>query len=89
MFLHGDVMTCNAFRVAGPLWGESIDYRWIPLTMDSPHKGPVTQALMFSLVLALTNYWTNIRIICDLRHHGAHVTSLLFTTPMRYERDFQ
>ena len=27
--------------------------------VDSPHKGPVIEALVFSLMLALTNCWTN------------------------------
>ena len=24
----------NAFRITGPLWGESTGYRWIPLTKE-------------------------------------------------------
>ena len=36
----------SAFRVTGPLWGESTGHRWI-----SPYKRPVTHAFMFSLML--------------------------------------
>ena len=32
-----------------------------PVTVDSPHKGPVTWALMFSLMFAQTNGWANNR----------------------------
>ena len=40
--------------------------------VDSPHKGPVTRALVFSLVLVWTNGQTNRRVAGDLRGHGAH-----------------
>ena len=49
---------------------------------NSPHKGPVIQALMFSLILAKINNWINQRITCDLSRHDAHcdviVMMLLF-----------
>ena len=38
-------------------------------TVDSPHKGQWHRALMFSLMCASTNGWTNNR---DLRCHSAH-----------------
>ena len=47
--------------VTGPLWG------------DSPHKWPVTLALMFSFMLALTHCWTNSWVFRDFKCHDAHV----------------
>ena len=38
----------------------------------SPHTGPETRALMFSLILALTKGWTNSRLAGDLRYHVAY-----------------
>ena len=32
---HYDVIEWKIFRVTGPLWGESIGHRWIPLTKAS------------------------------------------------------
>ena len=40
--------------------------------VDSPCKGPVTRALVFSLILAQTNGRTNNWSAGDLRHLGAH-----------------
>ena len=51
-----DMMTSwngNAFRVTGPLWGESTGARWIPLTKDQWRSFEV------SLVLAEANRWIN------------------------------
>ena len=42
----------NAFCIAGPLWGESIGYRWIPLT-----KGQYCRALVSCLLLSRTSCW--------------------------------
>ena len=72
----------KAFRVTGPLWGESTGRS----SMDSPHRGPVTPALMFSLKLASTNGWINFRDVGDLRRHDAHcdVIVTITTTFQRY-----
>ena len=35
--------------------------------VDSPHKGPVTHALMFYFMSARTNNWTKSRVASDLR----------------------
>ena len=40
--------------------------------VDSPHKGQWHRALMFSLICARTNGWTNNRDAVDLRRHRAH-----------------
>ena len=62
-------------------------HRW---PVNSPHKGPVTRkvvpfvtssyqwcgALIFSLLLAWTNFLTNNRAAGELRRDGRHVTSL-------------
>ena len=53
----------NGLRVTGPYW---------PLLVDSPHKGPVTRAFMFSLMFVQTNVQTNRRDAGDLRRHRAH-----------------
>ena len=47
--------------------------RWIHLSpVDSPHKCLWRGALMFSLISALTNGWTNNRDAGDLIRHRAH-----------------
>ena len=40
--------------------------------VNSPHKGPWREALMFSLVYACINGWVNNREAGDLRRHRAH-----------------
>ena len=52
-----DVMTWTAFRITGPLWGESTGHRWIPLE----HNRPVTRRFIVSLLLPKTSCWTNSR----------------------------
>ena len=64
---NSNVKSAIIFRVTGPLRGESTGNRWIPLT-----KGQRRGALMFSLVCARTNGWSNNRNAGDLRRHGAH-----------------
>ena len=44
-------------------------HRW---PMDSPHKGPVAQTLMFSLMIVQTNSWIIRPVPGDLRRHCAH-----------------
>ena len=44
----------NLFRFAGPLLGESIGHRWIPLT-----KGQVKRNFGVSSILAQANFWHN------------------------------
>ena len=39
--------------------------------VDSPHKGRWSQTLMFSLICAWTNGWTNNQDAGDRRHHHA------------------
>ena len=62
----------STFHIAGPLWGESTDHQWIPLT-----KGQWCGALMFPLFLAWTNCWTNNRVPGDLRCLNTHVTNVI------------
>ena len=57
----------NAFRVAGPLWGESIGHRWIPLTKTND-----AELWCFSLICAWINGWANNREAGDLRRHRTH-----------------
>ena len=56
----------NLFRVTGPLWGESIGHRWLPLTKASDVE------LMFCLICAWTNSWAKNRDAGDLKRHRAH-----------------
>ena len=56
----------NIFRVSGPLWGESTEHRWVPLT-----KASGTELWCF-FICAWTNAWANNRDAVDLRRHGAH-----------------
>ena len=53
--------------ITDPLWGESINHCWIPLTMQS-----------FDLLLLLLaiGCWRNIWVASDLVCHDTHVTSL-------------
>ena len=43
-----------------------------PSPVNSPQKGQLREALMFSLICAWTNGWANNRDAVDLRHHRAH-----------------
>ena len=43
-----------------------------PVTGGFPHKGQWRRALMFSLICASTNGWSNNGDTGDLRHHRAH-----------------
>ena len=60
-----------AFRITGPLRGESMDPQWI-----LPIKGQQWRALIFSVILARASCETSIWIVSDFRRHGAHMTSL-------------
>ena len=66
--LHDDVITWKRFRRYWP-FVRGIHHR---SSVDSTHKGPVTRALVFSLMLACTTVCTNSRAADDLRRHGAH-----------------
>ena len=61
---------------------ESFPHYWsfvrgtIRSTNDFPHKGRVMQSFTISFVDSLNNSLKNSRATGDLRHHGAHVTSL-------------
>ena len=50
------------------VWGQPL--------VDYPHKGPILQSFMFSLLLAWLIYWTKSWVADDLRHRNTHVTSL-------------
>ena len=54
----------NFLRVTGPLGEWSL--------VNSPHRGQLREALMFSLICAWTNSWANNLDACDLRRHRAH-----------------
>ena len=41
--------------------------------VDSPNKGPET---MLMVLLALIGCQTNSGVVCDLRHHDAHMLSM-------------
>ena len=62
----------SAFRITGHLWWESTDDRWIPLT-----KGQWCGALVFSLMSAWSNCWTNKRVSSELRFLGSHYTDAI------------
>ena len=54
----------NIFRVPGLCEGKP--------PVDSPHKCQWRGALVFSLICAWINKWTNNREVCDLRRNCAH-----------------
>ena len=70
------MMSCHehAFHVTSPLWGESL--------IDSPHKWPVTRALIFSLVLAQTSGWINRRVAGDLKRYDTHCDVIVMFAPI-------
>ena len=53
----------SAFRISGPLWGESTGDRGVPFT-----KSPRWGDLVFPLISAWTNCLTNIRVTGKLRN---------------------
>ena len=71
VFTHDDVITSKkAFHITGPLWGESVDHRWI-LLIKGRWCGPV----MFPWMLARLSCGTNGRVAVDLRRRDDHVAS--------------
>ena len=62
----------NIYRVTGPLWGGV--HR---SAVVSPHKGQWRGALMFSLIWAWTNGWTNNRDAGDLRRSEYQLAPLV------------
>ena len=67
----------NFFRITGPLWGESTDHRWIPLTRASDAE--LWCFLWF--VPELTNLSANNRDADDLRRHRAHYDVTVMINP--------
>ena len=67
--LHDDVMPWKHFSHYRPF-----ERRIHRSPINSPHEGPITQALMFSLMLAQTNGWINRRdsghLICHVAYCG-------------------
>ena len=63
------VMSCQelTFHMAGPSWGESKCHRWFPLANNQQYD-----AVMFSLLLSSTLYFTSGRIVLDIMCHVAH-----------------
>ena len=48
-----------------------------PVHGESPHKGQLRGALMFSLICVWINDWINNREAGDLRHHRAHCDDIV------------
>ena len=74
----------NIFRVTGPLWGESIDHRWIPLTKSgdvercflwSAHEQTVEQTIE-TLVIWDASAFIMTAILRDEMTTGHHWTKL-------------
>ena len=65
--VHDDIMKWRHFSHHCPFVR---GIYWPPV--DSTHKCQWHRALMFSLICAWTNIWTNNRDAGDLRHHQAH-----------------
>ena len=62
---HDDVIKKKHFSVTDPLWRESIDHLWIPLTKASG-------AELWFFICVRTSSWANQWDAGDLRHHRAH-----------------
>ena len=77
---HDDVIKWKHFPRNWPFVRGIHRSRWIPhtkasdagLPVNSPHKGPVTRSLMFSLICAWINRWVINREAGDLRRYRAH-----------------
>ena len=64
---HDDVIQWRHFPRYWPfVWGIQRS------PVNSPNKGELRRALMFSLICAWINAWINNREADDLRHHRAH-----------------
>ena len=57
-------------------------------SVDCPHKGQSRGALMFSLVCARTNGWTNNRDAVDLRRHRAYYDVTVMSTRIPLWRNY-
>ena len=64
----------NIFRVTGPLCGEFVGHRWIPLTKAS-------DAELWFFIWAWINVWVNNREAGDLRRHRVHYDVTLMCLP--------
>ena len=64
----------NIFRVSGPLCGDFIDHRWIPLT-----KASDVELWCFLSSAPWINGWINIREASDLIRHHAHYDGIVMT----------
>ena len=64
----------NTFCITGLLWWETNNHWWFLLT-----AGQWCWALMFTLILAWTNYCVEqtIWVVCDLRGHNTHINGLM------------
>ena len=51
-------------------------------SVNSQHKGQWHRALIFSLVCAWTNRWTNNGDAGDLRHNGSHYDVIVMAAPL-------
>ena len=65
----------NIFRVAGPLYGEFTDHRWIPRTKTSD-----TELWCFLWSVPSINDRVNNREAGDLRRHHAHYDVIVMST---------
>ena len=72
----------NIFRVTGPLCGEFVGHRWIPLT-----KASDAELWCFFFICAWANGWINNRDAGDLIRHRAHygvTVMFMYMTPLLY-----
>ena len=79
---HDDVIICKYFRITG-LW---VGYS--PVTGEFPSKGQWRGALMFPLINAWTNGWTNNRDAGNLRRHRVHYDVTVMYLEDRFDSIF-
>ena len=70
----------SIFRITGPLW------RKPPVIGGFPSQRRVTWSLIFSLVCASTNGWSNNRDAGELRRHRAHYEASVMVLTWHYLR---
>ena len=76
LLIYDDVIKCKHFPC---YWLFVLGIHRV--TVNSPHKGQWSRALIFSLVYAWTNAWVNNRGAGDLRRHRVHYNVTAMSSP--------
>ena len=91
---QGNIMMTSSngsiFRVTDPLWGESTDQRWIPLTrpvtrsfdiffdLQTVEQTIETPVIWYAIAIIMTSLWYNCVVSNEINHPAQIISSHLF-----------